>query len=134
MDDDNRTDKELIEFLDTLISRNKTDQHTVLSRSELKRMRYLEWRNKRYTRNFRDDFKSIDLDGIISMRHDRLMTDTEISRVTGLLRSTVYRSMTTGRMNTFDIGKKRRENHRRTSLQENRCRKRRPKEKPPTGE
>lgn len=90
MDDDNRTDKELIEFLDTLISRNKTDQHTVLSRSELKRMRYLEWRNKRYTRNFRDDFKSIDLDGIISMRHDRLMTDTEISRVTGLLRSTVH--------------------------------------------
>lgn len=90
MNDNGKTDGELIEFLNTLISRNKTDQHTTLSRDDLMRMRYLEWKNKRYTRNFRDDFKGIELDGIIGMRHDRLMTDTEISRATGIERRTVH--------------------------------------------
>lgn len=90
MNDNGKTDGELIEFLNTLISRNKTDQHTTLSRDDLMRMRYLEWKNKRYTRNFRDDFKGIELDEIIGMRHDRLMTDTEISRATGLERRAIH--------------------------------------------
>lgn len=79
----NKTDEELMELLDDLIARDKTDQHTKLSHDEKYRLRYLEWKNRKYTKGFREDFKNIDVDRVIAMRHDQLMTDTEISRALG---------------------------------------------------
>lgn len=77
-----KTDEELMELLDDLIARNKTDLR--LDPKDKYRLRYLEWKSRKYAKGFNEDYKDIDVDKVMAMRHDQLMTDTEIGKTMGL--------------------------------------------------
>lgn len=77
-----KTDEELMELLDDLIARNKTDLR--LGPEDKYRLRYLEWKSRKYAKGFNEVYKDIDVDKVMAMRHDQLMTDTEIGKAMGL--------------------------------------------------